>query len=55
MKSRTSMSTLIACCLVFAMALISAPTATSAPKDNGIEKITFFGENRSIAYVDLNG
>ena len=54
MKSRSLMSTLIACVLVFAFALISAPAASSAPKDNGIEKITFFGENRSIAYVDLN-
>ena len=55
MKSRTSMSTLIACLLVSAMAFISSPAANSAPKDNGIEKINFFGENRSISYVDLNG
>ena len=55
MKNRTSMSTVIACVLVFALALVSAPAASSAPKDIGIEKITFFGENRSIAYVDPNG
>jgi hypothetical protein len=55
MKRRTSMSTLITCVLVLALALISAPVASSAPKDKGIEKVTFFGENRSISYVDLNG